>query len=70
MKFITPDDIRDSVNYEAIAMDINMLSNGNVKLQTIHNHTSIAMINCELESYITKVLAKAYFKFLTRHEGA
>ncbi len=69
MKFTTPDEIQEAVNFESIAMDINDLSNKKVKLQTIHNHTSTALSNCELENYLTKVIAKAYFKFLNRHEG-
>ena len=68
MQFITPDDILKGLNCNSIAMDINMLTNGSVKLQTIHNHTSRAFLAKDLDVYISKTLAKAYFKFLSTHD--
>ena len=69
MRFITPEEIAHAIDVDKIALDINMLTTGKIKLQTIHNHTAKALKDCELDIYMTKVIAKAFTKFLTKHEG-
>ena len=69
MKFITPEDILANVKPKDIALDVNLLLSGNLKLQTLHNQTSKALSEKDLEVYVCKILAKAHYKFIMKTEG-
>ena len=68
MNFITPDDITRILDSESIALEVNKLLLGDIKLQTLHNHTSMALKENDIEKYINKSIVKSYYRFLTKHE--
>lgn len=67
MKFITPTTIEEHLSLEDIAMDINLLLQGKVQMNTLHNHSTQALLNEDLDMYLSKALVKAYYKFITKH---
>ncbi|MCP3683174.1 MAG: hypothetical protein GY861_10825 [bacterium] len=64
MKFITPEDILSHIDLEQVANDVNLLMCDRLKVQTIHNQTSTAFKCDDPTKYLSKVLAKSYFKYL------